>query len=685
MRIRIALLVALAMVACREEKKTAVAPVAPAEIAAQRPPAPPPPPPFDRSLETEQQVTAWLGEVKAYAEAGKSRPDPKPFLDALAAFKRPARVTDAFERPVEAVEAGDPPGYKPTSAEAKGLEDKGEHWEAGRVYVRLNDQAGVRRCADELKKKIEWKAAAMLAVHLGDQKLFDLGADTLLKADQLSRTMDLFAYAVQNGRQDYASAALARRGMTVSEEYAEQFARAGWTDPLRKTIEKQFETEDYPGLGKADMLYRIFLCRFAGKEQDTLRKLLLTYVQQPKAEVVLRVDSGGEGPDQFGRLREAAELWKAVQGTTLVAPYAAAVKRQLAVPPKPEADAPAYDVPSLAEALPALVFVLDEARADAVWNKILADGLADAAAYPREIGRLALGLKADANAKDLKPHERYVVAWLAGGRPNPDDLLTAVEDDIQDEEAIRFLGTGRVDAADALRLWKLVGLPQDEEMQRIPSDQQADALAALDGLPREAKDALMARLLRSGAKVPVPEMRHVDCGINTDDAIDCGFDYPHTAYFQAVVSRDSSPLTARILSAALAARIKNVLLTRFGWSAELMRQVERPYMVAERNVRAAPNLAQGVDGVPACITADKADTLVARAVDTVRGSVAAEDFEDLLVRLARDERSYETGDARLNGLIHGHRRWADDEIARRAKANDIVGLRRLQLRLESEK
>lgn len=658
---RIAVLAVLAALACSREsappsKAAAPVPAAPAAAAPQSPKLPP----FDLSFESREQVAAWTAKVVAQAEVEKTLPDPKPFLAALSAFKPPARVTALFDPPVHAVEAGDPPGYKPDPVEAARLEKQGEHWEAGQIYVRLKDPAGIRRCADELKKKGEWTVVAYLAANLGDQKLFDLAFDTLAKGDQESRSLSVATYAIRAGRKDFVEAAYARRSTEFSDAEAGMLARAGWVEPLRARLHAAFEDPDWPDLGTAGTLRLIFAAKFEGKE------ILLKYLQRPDAEVLLyNCHCGGEGSSETDVLAEAEELWKAAHGGGLSALYAAAVKRQFSAPRPTEDGSADYDALNAEDAVDELVYLFDGARKDPAWANVLAAGLADASPYVREIGRLALGLKANPAAQDLKPNQRYVVAWLSGARPNPADLDSRDEKDLGLDGVFDVLSRGTLVPAEAKRLWNLAGLPEEIDALRVDAKDQAAAFAQLADLEESNADVLRARLVRSGAGTKaLPDTVRLGyrsaCQVNSDAALDCTIAYRRTA-FAALSTGIAWDGTAEWIARALQARIEHAWSLHDEWKATMRAFLMQPYAAADKNNLPAYRLADG-SAPPKCSNRSYADALVSTPAEELRVLVDEAAFEDLLLDLRRA----------------GYHGPYDAEVARRVRTNDIAGLARLR-------
>ncbi len=658
----IAVLAVLAALACSREnalppKVAASVPMAPAAVA----PQPPNPPPFDLSFESQEQVVAWTAKVVAQAEAEKTLPNPKPFLAALSAFKPPARVTALFDPPVSVVEAGDPPGYKPDPAEAKRLEREGEHWEAGRIYARLKDTAGLRRCADELKKKGEWTVVAYLAANLGDQKLFDLAFDTLAKSDQESRSMSVAAYAVRAGHKDFVEAAYTRHSMEFSDTEAEMMARAGWLEPLRARLHAAFEDPEFPDLGTAGTLRRIFAAKFEGKE------ILLKYLQRPDAEVLLyNCHCGGEGMSETDVLVEAEELWKAVRSGGFGTLYAAAVKRQFSAPRPTEDGSVDYEALDAEHVVGKLVHLFDGARKDPAWANVLAAGLADASPYVREVGRLALGLKANSAAQDLRPNQRYVVAWLSGASPNPADLDGRDVEDLGLDDVFGILARGTLVPAEAKRLWKLVDLPEETDALRVDAKDQAAAFAQLADLEEGNADVLRARLVRSGAGAKaLPDTVRFGysveaCRVNSDAALDCALAYRRTA-FAALSTGIAWDGTTEWIARALQARIEHAWSSYDEWHTTMLALLLRPYTTANKNILPASRLADG-SVPPKCSNRPYADGLVLTLTGEFRTLVSGDAFEDLLLDLRR---------AGYNGPY-------DAEVGRRVKTNDIAGLARLR-------
>lgn len=670
MRVFLAAMIVVALTSCTCGSPAPVAPRAPS-APVQKPPAPPKPPAFDLSFESEEQVATWVAKVKFQAEAGKDLPDAKPYIDALAAFKPPTHVTALFDKPIYPSTAGYPPGYTPDPVEAKRLEEEGEHWEAGKLFAELKDLKGVRRCAEALKEKGEWKVVPILAAHIGNQKLFDLAIDTLVQADRTSDVMSIFIDVVKAGRKDFVKAAMTRNKIDPTSDYdrADDFAYAGWIEPMCKMVTADFKDAENLNLGKAQTLRRILKCTFVEKD------ILLKYLQQPEAEVFLYdCHCGGEGGSETEVMHEAAELWKAVaKDTALRDAYTKAVKQQLAEPEKNESEGGQYVYGALnpLDALGPLVYLFDEARTDAAWAKILGDGLIGATPYVREIGRLALGQNADAKAEDLEPRQRYVVAWFSGAQTDGSALAHARYDykDIHMNEVVRALASGTLAPAEMKRVWKLVGLPEDDDALRIAPKDHPSVIDQVQGMDYANADTLRARLIYSGAgekALPDLDVRDIRCTVNRDRALDChrnykGDDYQKTAF--AAVSKGlywDGAMT--LIVSALHARMQNAWQERSVWKGTLGASINEPYATVNKNrgeMRFSPIAGSG----PRCSTPEEADTIVGRAVDELREVLDVSEYEAVLLDLVKNY----------------HRAPYDAEIARRVKVNDIAGLARLKL------
>ena len=650
--------------ACSEEVPTPV-PAAPAipNVAEPAAPAKKVEVPFDRSLDTQEQTDAWIKALSELAATEKDLPADT-FTPLLSLFKPPAHPADAFLAPPPEVE--DKPTapiveIPPSAAKAEEWENDNKRVWAAREYLRLHDLVGAKRCAAALRSDFEWPSAGSLAVDLNDQKLFNEAISALVKADQISNTYDLFEEAMNGNHKEWVTSALKRHKLdpTKNQYGAEELARAGDNSYLKTYLKQsideklgQVSSKNDRGDGQKTLLVHIIT--LVPLDRPAALQALETYIRKGGA-LITEIDGGGEGGNFIAPATNAEAVWKLVRGQKeLRTLYAKSVEKELA-DLKPTNDN-RISTSSFLE-------LFASASKDWEWANVLAK-FVKSPPYLREASRLVFGQKADPKAVDLTENERYVIGWLSGATPvkNSSWFDRDPEDDLN---LVDILTRGRINTKDALRVWKQVGLPVDQDDSRVkPADFEATltAIAALTYQETDSWDISLARLIRSGYKgtrgMPT-DIRAVCTNQPDDNQAPCNSPYMRTAYAMLRAGRAWPPSIDLLLRATTLGSIERVRYKRLAWENDLGAMVKKPIDIAEKNQQLLKSHDPHMSFPPKLASHEEALKLLERGLTAVlREKISQSTYEKLLAWLTA--RGYpEPLDAEIDRCMASNANLAD--------------------------
>jgi len=197
----------------------------------------------------------------------------------------------------------------PSRAEAVRLEESDSEYQAGKVYLELEDLDSARRCARALAQEGEWQVSANLSIGTGDEELVFKAVDILIDGGQLSRVRAVMQEALITGNGQLAGEIAGQYNLDLINDRTQgvirQLAEAGDTILLKGLIEQRLAENAFAS--RPDEHRHFHLNRFmvgvvadivtlGEHDQEAARKYATTYLNWSEANVF----SGIRCPDGCG-------------------------------------------------------------------------------------------------------------------------------------------------------------------------------------------------------------------------------------------------------------------------------------------------------------------------------------------------------------------------------------------------
>jgi hypothetical protein len=488
-------------------------------------------PPVNSDFATSALQQKWQNEVQAQLSDIALAPPAQKFIDIANMYRvtpadiiGPASAWDATKVIREPYDRFEGMTREQFLADAKKAEANGEEFEAGKMYARIGDKAGVQRALNAMKKELEWEAVASLSVDINDKSSMLSALNTLKSGDQISKINNVLAYALQKNPA-LASEIMTTYNLPVPDEAADvvrKLALNGNGAYLSAVVRKQLDAfkassgeENMRDMSLDGLVADIAI--LSRGDRAAAAVLAKEYVSQPWANTIVSYCTGecsyGEpipglfdvynlvASDPAARQAFLDRTAEAVKAIVSGGNYAS----QEFLTSRLQDPTTAQDAGDLFASYLGMVRKSGSPELMNFWREQLTE-IGTINPFKRELGKIVLGDAPDINAPDLGVAERAALQRVMGPvQLETDDVIAGYE---RATGAFSAAKRGKLDGPTSMRML----LEQDIEpltpKQKYTPAQYDSAVKAAEALngseSADVKAQIVVDLLASGYRGEIP-------------------------------------------------------------------------------------------------------------------------------------------------------------------------------------